>query len=69
MSDDKSTEPAWPKGVGQPAIRAFALIGIHRLTELEGRSERELADLHGVGPKSLRIINQTLREQGLRPLT
>lgn len=58
---------AFPAGVSQPAIRAFAEAGIVRYEELAGRSERELLAMHGVGPKAIRIIRQALIDAGLEP--
>ena len=51
--------------VGAPATRALASIGVTRLSQLAGRGERELLDLHGFGPRALRIVNEALAEVGL----
>jgi hypothetical protein len=58
MSDDL------PK-IGAPATRALASVGITRLDALAGRSRAELLDLHGFGPKALRILEEALAERGL----
>lgn len=50
-----------PTALGRPAIRAFEAAGFHTLGDLEGTSEHVLLDLHGVGPRAIKI----LREQGV----
>ena len=48
-----------------PARGAFEHAGISTLTELSEYSEREILRLHGVGPKSLPVLRQSLQEAGL----
>lgn len=55
----------WPKGVSQPAQRALAAAGFLRLEQLNGKSESELAQLHGMGPKALRILSAALKEHSM----
>jgi predicted Fe-Mo cluster-binding NifX family protein len=50
-----------PSALGRPAIRAFEAAGFRTLGDLEGTSEQVLLDLHGVGPRAIKI----LREQGV----
>lgn len=52
--------------IGAPATGALRLAGYTRLEQLAGVPERELAQLHGVGPKALRILREALAEHGLR---
>ncbi|MBY6414735.1 DNA-binding protein [Rhodococcus sp. BP-252] len=61
------TEPVnrFPKGTGRPASRAFDAAGYRSLDELAGQSKSELAKLHGVGPKALRVVETALQERGL----
>lgn len=54
-----------PREIGKPATRAFAEIGLTRLEQFTGRSEEELLNLHGVGPKAIRILKAELAERGL----
>lgn len=54
-----------PPGIGSPAQRALAAAGITRLEQFTSISEEELLKLHGVGPKAVRIIKESLRENGL----
>jgi predicted flap endonuclease-1-like 5' DNA nuclease len=51
--------------IGQPATRALAAVGIHRLEQLTKFSEKEIQKLHGMGPKALGILRQALADRGL----
>ena len=72
MSTDKSkgksvhgSPDSLPPGIGSPAHRALIAAGITRLEQFTSISEDELLKLHGVGPKAVRIIKESLRENGL----
>jgi len=52
--------------IGAPATRALNNAGYTSLRELAGLPRAELAKLHGMGPKALRIIEDNLAEHGLR---
>jgi predicted flap endonuclease-1-like 5' DNA nuclease len=52
--------------IGAPATRALNNAGYTSLRQLAGVPRAELAKLHGMGPKALRIIDDSLAEQGLR---
>ena len=54
----------FPKGTGAPATRAFKAAGYQHYRDLAGVPRAELAALHGVGPKSLRIIGELLESEG-----
>jgi len=69
MPEPQPVEGVWPKGVSQPASRALARIGVHQLVDIAGKSAKDLLALHGVGPKSLRIISEALAKRGFPPLT
>ena len=60
MSDhidaDASTD-ALPKS-GAPATRALASIGVTKMSQLPGHTERELLELHGFGPKAIRLLRE-----------
>lgn len=51
--------------IGAPATRALNGAGYTELRQLAGASREELAKLHGVGPKALRIIEAALAEHQL----
>jgi hypothetical protein len=68
MSEKHPNTGAFPKVVGQPAIRALAIAGFSDYRQLSGESENALLKLHGVGPKSIRIIKQALIDAGLESM-
>ena len=49
--------------IGQPAKDALALVGIFTLEDIVKHTEKELLSLHGVGPKTIRIIKDHLAKQ------
>lgn len=51
--------------IGAPATRALQNIGITRLEQLTKVTEAELLQLHGFGPKALRILQETFKANGL----
>jgi predicted flap endonuclease-1-like 5' DNA nuclease len=51
--------------IGAPATRALNNAGYTSLRQLAGVPRAELAKLHGMGPKALRIIEDNLATQGL----
>jgi hypothetical protein len=52
--------------IGAPATRALNNAGYTSLRQLAGVPRPELARLHGMGPKALRIIEDNLADHGLR---
>ena len=54
-----------PSALAAPATRALHAAGYTRLAQLAGVPEQELGQLHGVGPKALRVLREALLEQGL----
>ncbi len=57
-------EAELPK-IGAPATRALASAGYTSLEQVAGVSRRRLSQLHGMGPKALRILEDALAERGL----
>lgn len=51
--------------IGRPANAALMSIGVTTLAQIARMSKRELLDLHGVGPKAIRLLEEALIEQGL----
>lgn len=45
---------------GRPVQQALAVAGVRTLADLTRWTEQELLDLHGVGPKGLRILREAL---------
>jgi predicted flap endonuclease-1-like 5' DNA nuclease len=52
--------------IGAPATRALNNAGYTSLRQLAGVPRADLAKLHGMGPKALRIIEDNLAKQGFR---
>ena len=59
----KKQESDFPN-IGAPATRALEFEGYTTLKQLTKLSEAELAQLHGVGPKAIRILHDALKERG-----
>ena len=53
------------KGLSAPARRALASVGYEHLEQLTAAREGELAKLHGMGPKALRVLKDVLAQRGL----
>lgn len=51
--------------IGKPATRALNSIGIYTLDQLSNYSEKEILELHGMGPKALNILKENLKKIGL----
>jgi hypothetical protein len=54
----------FPRGVSKPALRALASAGYTSVDQLAIANERELAALHGMGPKALGILRSALKAKG-----
>jgi len=63
MAKEQGTS-AFPK-IGSPATRALEAAGYTRLEQLTKLTEAELGQLHGMGPKALGILRETLKEKRL----
>jgi hypothetical protein len=51
--------------ISGPANRALAEAGIDSLNALATHTEKQVADLHGMGPKGIRILKASLAAHGL----
>ena len=51
--------------IGEPARRALALLNIYLVEECSKYSKKELLELHGVGPKAIRLIEEELLKLNL----
>lgn len=58
-------EAEFPRSLGKVAPRELAVNGITRYEQLTDWTERELLDIHGVGPKAIRILREELAARGL----
>ena len=55
---------AFPPGMSGPALRALNAAGIRSVDALAEWTERDLAALHGMGPKALGLLTGALAERG-----
>lgn len=60
-----ASETEFPSSIGQTAMRALANQGITTFVQLTTRSSKSLLALHGVGPKTIRILGEELATRGL----
>lgn len=61
----KSMESDLPKGMGAPATRALNGAGFATLKQLTQATQQELLELHGFGPKAMKLVLAALDAQGL----
>lgn len=54
-----------PAGLSQPALRALAGAGCTQLDQVAQLSESEIKRLHGIGPKAIVLLRQSLAARGL----
>lgn len=52
-----------PKENGKPSKRALLGAGITNLQQAKSLSDEELLKLHGVGPKAVRILRESIRSK------
>ena len=57
---------AFPAGMSGPALRALSVAGVRSMDDLTRWAEADLAALHGMGPKGIRILREALAESGRR---
>jgi hypothetical protein len=60
-----TAEAGLPRSIGAPATRALTAAGYTELGQLADVPAAELAKLHGVGPKALRLLQEALHERGM----
>lgn len=52
--------------LGRPANSAFVAEGITSLEQAATYAQKDLLELHGVGPKAIALLAQAFEEHGLR---
>ena len=62
-NQERQESNPFPK-IGSPATRALEAAGYTRLEQLTKVTEAELGQLHGMGPKALGILRETLKAMG-----
>lgn len=48
-----------------PARRALATVGVTQLEHLTSHTEREIKNLHGMGPTGMKELREALAQKGL----
>lgn len=54
-----------PPDLAQPALRALQQAGINNLEQLSQWNERQIRQLHGIGPNAIEKLNQAMQKVGL----
>ena len=62
---DQKLENTFEAKLSQPALRALAGAGIKNLQQLSKFSEKEISDLHGMGPTGIVALKKALKAKGL----
>jgi hypothetical protein len=57
-------DPLFPRGIGRPATGALLAAGYTELSQLDGVPAADLLRLHGVGPKAVAVLRESLAAQG-----
>ena len=66
MMNKKLTSPNdIPSGLSQPALRALANAGLMNLEQISKLSLKEFKNLHGIGPGTVKPIQEALEAKGL----
>ncbi|MFN8151170.1 MAG: 50S ribosomal protein L21 [Solirubrobacterales bacterium] len=60
-----SSTAGLPDGLGKPATEALVEAGLTDLEQVAGKTEAELLDLKGVGPKAVETLQKALEDAGL----
>jgi predicted flap endonuclease-1-like 5' DNA nuclease len=66
MFTDMTVESEFPPSLGKVARRELAVNGITKYDQLVSRTPTELLEIHGVGPKAVRILTEELARRDLR---
>jgi large subunit ribosomal protein L21 len=61
----KAPEGGLPEGIGKPATRALEEAGLDTLEKVAGKTEAEVLELKGVGPKAVEALRDALADAGL----
>ena len=64
MRGIENMENPFPK-ISAPALRVLANAKIRTLKELSALTEKELLELHGIGPSAIPPLKAALKKEGL----
>ena len=62
---EKNTDVYFLSGIAAPARRALENAGIRTLRQLSALSEKQILELHGMGPSSIPKLRKALKKEGL----
>ena len=67
MADTADVRPVGdlPNEIGKTAARELSLHGITTLARVADHSRKHLLAIHGVGPKAVAILGETLAAKGM----
>lgn len=65
MTDAEAPPTEFPHGIGKVARRELALNGYTTYEQLTRVTAKKLLSIHGIGPKSIRILGEELASRGL----
>lgn len=65
MTSNNAPATEFPRSIGKVAARELALAGYTRYEHLTQVAQSSLLAIHGVGPKSLNILEEELKKRGL----
>lgn len=68
MGDNEREQNDLPK-TSEPATNALLAAGYKRLEDLTRATEAEIANLHGMGPKAMRILKAAMAERNMNFIT
>lgn len=54
-----------PEGIGKPATQALEDAGLTTLAKVAEKTEAEILELHGIGPKAVEALAEALEAEGL----
>ena len=67
MPDQKldGTKYGFPPGMSEPSLRALLDAGYDSLEAVAAATPKQLLDLHGMGPKGIRLLREALAARGM----
>ncbi len=65
MTSNEAPNTEFPRSIGKVAARQLAKSGYTRFEHLTRVSKKSLLAIHGVGPKSLSILEEELKKRGI----
>ena len=64
MAQENQTQSEFTQRIGKVAKRELALNGYTRYEQLTTVTAKQLLEIHGVGPKAVRILAEELEARG-----